>query len=355
MKDYERKMELAFLEEEPLPEIVEKGMQDAYDLIYSQFGTGRRDRKEEEKKTSRPSGASLLKVAGFLAVCFVALGTTAFAVQALLGRYERMRTMDEEEKTQIYEELQKSGHLLYLSNRKWTEAEQKRYEELEQAYKNNEVLPERGLRRLTDGEEYFGVGVCLLATEQGEENLLYLPERDMTDEEILEIIEYCEKVHYVLREQNQKRQFGQEVWEERLSKMTDEEVDHYYLACFGATRSELFGGFCRDGQCSRTGAKVLSETEEKRYQEMNAAYRENNRIPEKEITLIEKPEDYDGKSVAYCRLDSVYYVPLGELTEEDFLEIIDFEARANYSCQRILEDVNYGKRSEFPVEETGKD
>lgn len=356
MKKMDDRIKQAFTEEEALPEIVEKGIQDACKLVYARSGRKQHGKnvvklQAAKTKAARLHPTSVLKVAGFFAVCFAVLGTTAFAVQAILNRYERMKSMEEGEKTQIYEDAQGSGGLLYLSSRNFTEEELRRFDELEEAYRKDEVFPARNLRRLEEGEEYYGVGVCLAVTIRGGENIMYLPDRELTDEELLEIIEYNEKIDYVLREENQKQEFGEELWEERLSKMTDEEVDHFYLACYGASKSALYGGFCRDGKNSRTGAKVLSETEEKRYQDMTAAYRENNRIPTQELVLIERPEEYDGESVAYCRWNSVYYVPLGELTEEDFLEIIDFETKANYSSQRIDEDISYGRRSGLPKEE----
>ena len=351
MKEIEEKVKHAFREEEELPEIVEKGIRDAYVMIRLREG-GKQDggsSAEESRNGMRTMG--ILKVAAFFAVCFAVLGTSAFAVQTILSRYERMKSMEPSEKTEIYEDVQKSGALLFKSSRQFSERELGRYDELEEKYHENEAFPIRNLRKLALGEEYNGIGVCLSVTESGQENVLYLPERELTDEELLEIIEYNEKIDYVMREQRQKREFGEEVWEERLSKMTDEEVDRYYLACYGAAKSEFYGGFCRDGQSSRTGVKVLSKTEEERYEEMKAAYRESNRVPVGEIIVIERPEEYDGKSVAYCRWDCVYYVPLGELTEEDFLQVIDFETKANYSIQRILEEINYGKRSGLPVEE----
>ena len=338
MSKIDEKLSRAFSQNDELPKIVEEEMQEAYQRI----------RERHPKSGDRLR--FLLKVAGFLVICFAALGASAVAVGALLSRYDRMHSMDEKEKTKIYEEDQKSYALRYQTSRSFTKEEQERYQELQEAYENDQRFPVRSLRTLSEKEEYSGIGVCLRVTGDGEENILYLPAHGLTDEEILEIIEYNAKVDYVEREHRQKEEFGEEVWETRLQKMTDEEVERCYLDCYGVTQSELFGGFCRDGKNTRSGEKVLSEAEERRYQEMQTAYRESKRIPAEKLALIERPEEYDGTRVAYCRWDSIYYIPSGELTEEDFLEIIDFETKANYSIQRIVEEINLGKRSSLPRE-----
>ena len=96
---------------------------------------------------------------------------------------------------------------------------------------------------------------------------------------------------------------------------------------------------------------MLSQTEERRYQDVAKAYRESNRIPAGELQIMDDPNEYDGMSVAYCRWESLFYLPVGELTEEDFLEIIDFETKGKYCMERITEEVRLGKRSDFPKEE----
>lgn len=361
-KEHDAKAKKAFLTKDSLPECVEMKMQEAYEAIYAQA------RKETVTETSRSAGqatqanagrtkafpkrfAGTLKVAGFLAICMVALGASAMAVGAILDRYQRMKAMSEEEKTTVFEDMQKSGTVDFLFNREFTEEELSRYQDLENAYQADERFPERSIRRLEAGEEYAGVGVCIMITEQGEENYMYFPDRELTDEELLEIIEYRQKVEYVWKEKGQKEKFGEKLWEERLSVLTDEEVDRYYLAYSGASFSELVGGFCRDGRSTRKGDKVLSQTEERRYQDMAKAYRESNRIPAGELQIMDDPNEYDGMSVAYCRWESLFYLPVGELTEEDFLEIIDFETKGKYCMERITEEVRLGKRSDFPKEE----
>lgn len=357
MKDTEFRIEQAFTRNESLPTMVEDGMQEAYDRIYD--GILQEDRsglKEKAgKEFSERKGAwSILKIAGIFLACFVVMGASAVAVNAILNRYEHMKDMDEETKEQIITEIANSGGMMFQSSRNFTQEELERLQRLQEAYKNNEIAPQKRLARLAEGERYSGAGVCLAVTDRGEENILYLPQSTLTDEELLEIIAYNDEADYVFYEESMKAQFGDKLWKERLEMMTDEEVDYYYWACFAGSRSELQGGFCRGEKNSRTGAKVLSDAEQERYQNMVTAYQEEMRIPAKELCVVEKPEDYDGKGVAYCRWNSLYYIPEQELTEEDCLEMIDFQTRSEYSIKRINEEIQYGYRTTFPTWEDEK-
>ena len=372
MKDNELKIKKAFMSADPLPEKVEKGMKETYEIIYSQvrgekdgdgYENDERDnqnsnernimrRQDNQNKIRRVEqeenrAVGMIKVACIVAACFVIMGASAAAVGAILNRFEKMKAMDEKEKEQIATEIQSGGAVDFISSRKMTEEELARYQELKEAYENNEKSPQKEIDRLNDGEEYSGSGVCLAFTGQGEENIIYLPKSTLTDEELLEIIEYRDKRNYVFAEERQKAEYGEEVWKERLEKMTDEEVDYYYLAFFSAS-TELAGGYCRGEQSTRKGDKVLSEAEQELYQEMVTAYQEEMRIPSEKLRLIEKPDEYDGDKVAFCRWNALYYLPERELTQEDCLEMIDFQTRAQYSSERIRREIDYGYRTGMP-------
>lgn len=357
-----------FTEEGDLPEIVKSRIQEAYDQIYEQVRAreaGEDHANEmvipmknrgmkhqvimENQSIIRGNGKGLLKVACLVLACMLALGGTAYAVNLILGRYERMKNMDQNEKEQIRELTQSGGNLVYESSRAWSAEELARKEELQVAYKNDEIFPEGVLKIVRMGEEYSKDEVCLIDAEDGKEDILWLPERMLTDEEILEIIEYEEKINYVSYENRQALYADENPWEQRMESMTDEEVDFYYLAYWtGAV--EMNGSFSRAGKSDLKGDVVLTDEEKALYLRMMDEYLEKNRIPERATLLpvIEMPSDYDGAEIMLCRYNSCFYFPDRELTEEDFLEVIDFQKRAEYSFRRIRDEIEIGKRKDWP-------
>ncbi|MBQ2100637.1 MAG: hypothetical protein II477_06130 [Lachnospiraceae bacterium] len=343
-----------FAEEGELPEIAKMRVQEAYDQIYEQVRAqnARDDHNEANEKYQaviRRNGKGLLKVACFVLACMLALGGTAYAVNLILGRYERMKNMDQKEKEQIRELTQSGGNLVYEPSRAWSAEELARKNKLQVAYKNDEIFPEGALKIVRLGEEYSKDEVCLIDEEDGKEDVLWLPERTLTDEEILEIIEYEEKIAYISYENRRALYAEENPWEQRMESMTDEEVDFYYLAYWmGAV--EMNGSFSRAGKSDLKGDVVLTEEEKKLYLRMMDEYLEKNRIPERTTPLpvIEMPSDFDGSEIMLCRYNSCFYFPDRVLTEEDFLEVIDFQKRAEYSFRRIRDEIEIGKRKDWP-------
>ena len=351
-----------FSEEEVLPEVVRRKKHEAYDTIFDQV-KAQETRKEEnaqsEGATKRKGKMSLHrlgtlpKVAGFLIACVLVFGGTAVATTLLLNRYDRMKQMEQKEKDTLWGDLEQGGNLAYELSRQLTARESDRLNKLREKYKSNEAFPDGELARLAEGEAYSGEGVALCrgAGTNGTENLIYLPERELTDEELLEIVEYEEKLIYVVHENNEKRFAESAVWAKRLTELTDEEVDYYYLAFF-SNRMDLFDGYCRvvNGVFlgSTEGGDKLSASENVRYQEMLREYEEKGRIPASEAVVIEHPEDYAGNGIAVCRYDANFYLPATELTDEELLQIIDFRKKAYYSAQRIDDDVKLGHRQARP-------
>jgi hypothetical protein len=80
----------------------------------------------------------------------------------------------------------------------------------------------------------------------------------------------------------------------------------------------------------------------------NYLYENKNRIPFHEIMIIETPEEYTGESVAICVQNSTYYLPDRILTDEECLQIIDMNHKANYSIDKIAYEVIMGLRTHYP-------
>jgi len=117
-----------------------------------------------------------------------------------------------------------------------------------------------------------------------------------------------------------------------------------------------------------TYSRQLSEEEEERYGVLFEAYEKEGRYPEKKLPIVEITEDTEGKTVQGAKKDSapsagtkvfpdndvVYYIsekrcmylPKRTLTDEEFLEIIDFYHILDYSLQNSDEADEYQRKLE---------
>ncbi len=117
-----------------------------------------------------------------------------------------------------------------------------------------------------------------------------------------------------------------------------------------------------------TYSRQLSKEEEERYGVLFEAYEKEGRYPEKKLPVVEITEDTEGKAVqeaeedsdtsarteAFPENDVVYYIsekrcmylPKRTLTDEEFLEIIDFYHILDYSLQNSDEADEYQKKLE---------
>ena len=344
MRQNEFDIKQMFTQENELPRMIQERVQETYDMIRAQENAKSSGKQVKSIKTfSSQRRWYLPKAVAFLIACFLVTGVTAVAAVGILSRWDRMKNMEKGTIEQLYEEIQLSGDLSFQASRSFTDKEQKRYRELEEAYKKDQVMPYSEIIRLKEGENYPGEGVCLRVTEAGEEHVLYLPETELTDEELLEIIDYLAKQEYVFYEMKREQALAKGNWESRLEALTDDEVDYYYLALWSGM-SETSDGLCR----GTLAGDVLTKVEAVRLQELEKAYEEENVVPAGEAMVIESPAEYTGSGIALCRRDGNFYLPDGELSDEELLQIIDFRKKAYYSMERIREEIRLGYRKDFP-------
>ena len=113
------------------------------------------------------------------------------------------------------------------------------------------------------------------------QDILYLPETELTDEELLEIIDYEAKLTYALYETEKEALFGEENYENRLKSMTDEEVNYYYLAMY-SNKMDVCDALCR-GSFDPHGPSALTESEKVRYPELEKEYKEKKNKTEEAV------------------------------------------------------------------------
>ncbi len=140
------------------------------------------------------------KILSMAAAALLVIGIISVPVQAGIRHLirERMESLPEEEISAISEMLpaqdMSEGDADKFS-RSYTQDELSRKAELFKAYQNG-TFPERELLRITDEAQRAQDMLCYNETN----SLFYLPDRELTDEELLQIIDFNYKRDYALEQ-----------------------------------------------------------------------------------------------------------------------------------------------------------
>lgn len=144
------------------------------------------------EKSGRSSGHhySFRRAAILTAACLVLASATVTAS----GLYQaRMEGMNHEKLEEYFAQLQEADVSADSYSRPLTESETKRLDELRQAYLEEGYFPKKELTLIDDPGKYKK-GVAFYA----ERSTFFLPDTELTDEEMLELIDFREKRDYSL-------------------------------------------------------------------------------------------------------------------------------------------------------------
>ena len=119
---------------------------------------------------------------------------TVFATKDMLQ--DRLHSMSGEEKKKYVEEVQKSNVEADTYSRELTYNENVRMEELMEAYEKEGKFPENQIKQVEEeSDAQKGTLTFVIRTSK-----FILPERELTDEELLEIIDFNHKIDYSMNE-----------------------------------------------------------------------------------------------------------------------------------------------------------
>lgn len=142
---------------------------------------------------------SLALAAALIALCSVTVLAAAGAVQ------QRMEAMNEQEIEDYFVQLYTSRLGSDHYSRPLTDAEQIRLEELTGSYEQDAVFPEKVLTMIPAPDQYRGKGVAFAR----DSSTFFLPENAMSDEELLQIIDFLHRREYSLQTMNEKLSSGE--------------------------------------------------------------------------------------------------------------------------------------------------
>lgn len=269
-----------------------------------------------------------MKVAVFAFVMLV-VGGSVFTVRAYISHMERLRNLQTEEVLDLYENVFQydSGFM----SRSLSESEESRYANQYDLYCNDFADPQGEVKIINAAKEYSGKGIAFCKKD----GILYLPKEDMTDEEILQVVEFMLLKQYVDYEAYLKASNPLH-YKNRYDEMTGNEVEEIYKEFHSANTETSFL------------SRELSLGEKERRKILKDLYQQGMILPEKKIAVIENKQEALETELSFCKWNCTYYLPGRELSDEEILELIEHQMKAAYCFNRISEEVRLGIRTDWP-------
>ncbi|MDE7250812.1 MAG: hypothetical protein K2N82_13235, partial [Lachnospiraceae bacterium] len=124
---------------------------------------------------------------------------------------------------------------------------------------------------------------------------------------------------------------------ERMEAMNREKLEEYFVQIYTS----------KIGHDNYN--RYFTDSEKQRMEQLKEKYENEGKFPEGELTLIDQPEQYKGKKVAYYPETGTFFFPDKEMSDEELLQIIDFRCKRDYSLQKMNEMIASGE-SKMPEE-----
>ena len=187
-----------------------KNLQDAVNSIQIKEGM----QKEiilNVKNATMKKKYSFSNVAAAVALIVIFSGVLSIPVRAFVNSFiqERMEAVPEEELTAMVDDLYRQDVGVDSFSRAYTEEENRKMSELAQKYKEG-TFPTGELARAESVEEAEKLGFCFLASN----STFYLPDRELTEEELLQIIDFYAKRDYAVTNLHEQ-EYADEIAEQK--------------------------------------------------------------------------------------------------------------------------------------------
>lgn len=171
-------------------------MPESLNMTVKNILEGLKPKNADSKNTDGKRANQTVRHYGFRRIVIPAAACLLFASVTVTasGLYRaRMESMNHEKLETYFSGLQEADVAADSYSRPLTDGEKNRLEELRQAYLEEGYFPKKELA-LLDSPEKYKKGVAFYA----QRSTFFLPEEEMTDEELLELIDFREKRDYSL-------------------------------------------------------------------------------------------------------------------------------------------------------------
>ena len=119
---------------------------------------------------------------------------------------------------------------------------------------------------------------------------------------------------------------GVRLYQKRLESMKPEQVEEVYSAV-------------QEQQIDADRySREMSETEEEKLRELKGRYEGEGLFPKKEMICVETEKDVVSGKLCYCYENGTFYLPERKLSEEELLQIVDFQYKARYSLDKVQKE-----------------
>lgn len=85
-------------------------------------------------------------------------------------------------------------------------------------------------------------------------------------------------------------------------------------------------------------SRKISADEKKRFEALRRQYEKEGVMPQEELRQVDHVSDVPESELCYCYENSTFYLPAGELTDEQILQIIDFYYIRDYAVRESQKD-----------------
>lgn len=169
----------------------------------------------KSRKKKRMNFRRSLILAAALASLF---SVTAFAAAGALK--QRMEAMNKEKLEEYFVQIHSSFMGADNYNRSYTDGERERMDELRISYEEQGLFPEGELTMLDEAEDYKGKNVAFFKKT----STFFFPEKEMSDEELLQIIDFYAKREYSLQKMNEMIAAGETAFPKEAKPQVPDEV-----------------------------------------------------------------------------------------------------------------------------------
>lgn len=138
------------------------------------------------------------KTAAMITICITVFASSLGAGAAINLYHEKMQSITQEDKKNYNETVQNSEKAGDSYSRSLTKQEEERMQSLRIAYEKRGKFPENKIREVSKKKDIRENELAFCT----ENSTFYLPQETLTEEQILEIVDYMEKRDYSVREQN---------------------------------------------------------------------------------------------------------------------------------------------------------
>ena len=278
---------------------------------------------EKYKKDKRNMNTGKRIAVAFSVMILICL--LAVPVKAAIDYVQkRMEQVSDSEQQNIYKEQQEAkGEEAITYSRSLSEQEQQRYDELTQKYENEGMLPGCELAVMEDCQEQLDYPVYLTKGR-----VLLLPERELTDDELLQIIDYYHVADYSMRNISQNMEDAEE---------TDETVTDVSIEDRVYQKAVLYLENLKEFEYEQYTVETTYSKGDGVYEDMYIVNFVRDGMSECEVCISANDERLISISINDESKD--YYAASAEVTND----LIDFlKEKTTMLCQSY---------SEYPVEE----